>query len=93
MYKYVLYIIQMLSSRLCLIFCRHGTAANGRGADLVVAETESEANIIRGTALDAIFELQVNQATGRGMTGVSEKSYTQMAIVSKDFNGENDDAS
>eukprot|EP00435_Cladocopium_sp_Y103_P050047 s1289_g15.t1 len=33
-----------------------------RGADLVVAETESEANIIRGTALDAIFELQVNQA-------------------------------
>lgn len=34
-----------------------------RGADLVVAETESEANIIRGTALAAIFELQLNQAT------------------------------
>lgn len=33
-----------------------------RGADLVVAETESEANIIRGCALDAIFELQLSQA-------------------------------
>ena len=39
-----------------------------RGADLVVAETESEANIIRGTALDAIFELQVNQAGTVGGT-------------------------
>lgn len=39
-----------------------------RGADLVVAETESEANIIRGTALDAIFELQVNQAGSIGGT-------------------------
>lgn len=39
-----------------------------RGADLVVAETESEANIIRGTALDAIFELQVNQAGNIGGT-------------------------
>lgn len=36
--------------------------APARGADLVVAETESEANIIRGCALDAIFELQLSQA-------------------------------
>ena len=36
-----------------------------RGADLVVAETESEANIVRGTALAAIFELQINQAMAR----------------------------
>lgn len=44
-----------------------------RGADLVVAETESEANIIRGTALDAIFELQVNQAQ-RALDGVLNDS-------------------
>eukprot|EP00913_Durusdinium_trenchii_P030509 g28579.t1 len=44
-----------------------------RGADLVVAETESEANIVRGTALAAIFELQINQAQ-RALDGVLNDS-------------------
>ena len=66
----------------------------GRGADLVVAETESEANIIRGTALDAIFELQVNQAmAGAWRVCLKTGAYPQIAIVSIDFNGENDDES
>ena len=63
------YIIQTFCYCLSLIFCGNSSQLC-RGADLVVAETESEANIIRGTALDAIFELQVNQALGRGQ-GVS----------------------
>jgi len=58
---------------LSLIFCGKSSqlCPQLRGADLVVAETESEANIIRGTALDAIFELQVNQAMAGAWFGVS----------------------
>ena len=37
--------------------------APARGADLVVATAEEEDNIVRGMALDAIFELQISQAT------------------------------
>ncbi|CAJ1443760.1 unnamed protein product [Effrenium voratum] len=43
--------------------------ATERGADLVVAPFEQEANIVRGIALASIFELQINQAQ-RALDGV-----------------------
>ncbi|CAE7415884.1 trx1 [Symbiodinium natans] len=44
-----------------------------RGADMVVAESEEEVNIVRGMALDAIFELQISQAR-RALDGVLHDS-------------------
>lgn len=44
-----------------------------RGADMVVAAAEQEVNIVRGMALDAIFELQISQAR-RALDGVLNDS-------------------